>query len=170
MKPICTKSTQTERETCGRCGGTGKYPSSCYNGVCLGCQGQGYKLTARGREADRYLRVLRSKSVEEVKVGDLVQATFGMGNIRAFGTVLKIERITAANAVVTWEDPITKKRAHGNGFNVEMRHQKFGLLSTSIDCGELVRIAQSAEQKAATLAQALAYQDTLTKQGKPRKA
>lgn len=28
-------------ETCGRCAGTGTYPSSAWNGVCLGCNGAG---------------------------------------------------------------------------------------------------------------------------------
>lgn len=33
-------------EACGRCGGTGTYPSSAWNGVCLGCSGQCYTWPA----------------------------------------------------------------------------------------------------------------------------
>jgi hypothetical protein len=40
-----------ERETCMRCDGTGQYPSSAWNGVCLGCSGAGVKFTRNGRTA-----------------------------------------------------------------------------------------------------------------------
>lgn len=33
-------------EPCGRCGGSGTYPSSAWNGVCLGCNGDGWEYPA----------------------------------------------------------------------------------------------------------------------------
>lgn len=33
-----------QKETCDRCGGSGTYPSSCYNGICLKCNGPGQVL------------------------------------------------------------------------------------------------------------------------------
>jgi hypothetical protein len=42
-----------ETDTCGRCSGTGSYPSSAWNGVCLGCNGEGKSLTAAGRAAKK---------------------------------------------------------------------------------------------------------------------
>lgn len=41
-----------DREFCERCGGSGRYPSSAWQGVCLGCSGQGRKLTRKGKKAN----------------------------------------------------------------------------------------------------------------------
>ena len=62
-----------ERETCGRCSGTGRYPSAAWNGVCLGCQGQGKSLTAAGRAAkkahDAWVTERLTISVRSIEVG-----------------------------------------------------------------------------------------------------
>jgi DnaJ-class molecular chaperone len=55
------------KATCGRCGGTGRYD----RGTCFGCQGAGYKLTARKPSqkftvsavySDGVRRVMRNKA------------------------------------------------------------------------------------------------------------
>ena len=164
------KSTQTERYTCGRCGGTGKYPSSCYNGICLGCNGRGYSLTKRGRVADEYLKRLRSKRVEDLKVGDVIRGEFGFyGQIRAFAPITRLEPLTAQNAYSWSTDPKTGERVFGEGFLLEQKSEKYGAYGTTVAPGTWLRVAQTAEQKQETLRQALAYQDTLTQAGTVRK-
>lgn len=66
-----------ERVTCSRCGGKGDYPSSAWNGVCLGCNGTGRKLTSRGSKAMEAFHAkkdeLMGRTAAEVKVGDKVE-------------------------------------------------------------------------------------------------
>lgn len=161
---------QTERQTCGRCGGTGKYPSSCYNGLCLGCSGKGFKFTARGVATEKYLKELRSKPVESLQVGDVIRVEHFTLNalIYSFDKITVLEPHTAENADMWTAGPAGEKIVQP-GFKLVTHSDRRGDLSTVIAPGTLVRVAQTAEQKAATLAQALAYQDTLTKAGKPRK-
>lgn len=51
-----TASLRFESETCGRCGGSGTYPSACWNGVCLGCSGSGSRFTRNGAAAYKRYR------------------------------------------------------------------------------------------------------------------
>jgi hypothetical protein len=65
-----------ETETCGRCGGTGQYPSACWQGVCLGCSGRGVRLTRRGRAArNAYDETMSAmdRTYGDVKIGDRVR-------------------------------------------------------------------------------------------------
>ena len=70
------KSVVWERETCTRCGGTGRYPSACWNGVCLGCNGQGTKLTPNGKRAvtkyNAFLAANYTATVADLKPGDKI--------------------------------------------------------------------------------------------------
>jgi hypothetical protein len=65
-----------DREKCARCGGSGRYPSSMWDGVCLGCNGKGRKLTRVGRAAfkkyDAALRAGATVMAHELKPGDLI--------------------------------------------------------------------------------------------------
>lgn len=79
-----------EKETCTRCGGTGRYPSACYNGVCLGCTGTGKKLTRRGAAALKAYNAVMDemkKPASEVKVGDLVKITLNMSGAQGWRRV-----------------------------------------------------------------------------------
>lgn len=72
-----------ETQTCGRCGGSGTYPSSCWNGVCLGCSGAGVRYTRSGRVARlRYDEVMSrmNRTYGDVKIGDRVKASVGRVN------------------------------------------------------------------------------------------
>lgn len=67
-------SIKFEDEPCGRCSGTGTYPSSAYQGVCLGCSGSKTKLTRAGRAAykkyEAYLAANHTKMMIELQPGD----------------------------------------------------------------------------------------------------
>lgn len=66
-----------ERETCTRCGGSGRYPSSAWQGVCLGCNGLGQKLTRAGKAAllkfESYIEQHHTKTMIELQPGDVVR-------------------------------------------------------------------------------------------------
>lgn len=65
-----------ETETCSRCGGSGEYPSAAWQGMCLGCNRTGRRMTRRGKAAKRRYDELieaMSKPVTDVEVGDRVQ-------------------------------------------------------------------------------------------------
>jgi preprotein translocase subunit YajC len=70
-----------ERELCTRCAGSGQYPSPMWQGVCLGCEGKGRKLTRVGRAAlkkyEAYLAAHHTKMMIELQPGDVVRAGGG---------------------------------------------------------------------------------------------
>lgn len=70
-----------DRETCTRCGGTGRYPSAMWQGVCLGCNGLGRKLTRAGKAAlakyDAYMAANHSKMMIDLQPGDVVRDQHG---------------------------------------------------------------------------------------------
>lgn len=69
------KSVGFETETCMRCGGSGTYPSSCWNGVCLGCSGAGVRFTRRGAAAYKkywaYVEANNTVRADELVAGDM---------------------------------------------------------------------------------------------------
>jgi hypothetical protein len=70
------RSIKWDRETCDRCGGTGRYPSAMWNGVCLGCSGVGDRLTRSGKAAvkkyDAFLAANYSKAAIDLQPGDKI--------------------------------------------------------------------------------------------------
>jgi hypothetical protein len=66
-----------QTQTCGRCGGTGQYPSMRHQGRCLGCGGSGRCLTRAGRYArERYDEAMADKMKirwSQARKGDLVR-------------------------------------------------------------------------------------------------
>ena len=66
-----------DRVTCSRCGGSGEYPSSAWNGVCLGCSGSGRKLTTRGDKALQAFQAAKEAGMtvraDEIQVGDKIE-------------------------------------------------------------------------------------------------
>lgn len=142
-----------ESQTCGRCGGSGRYSFNQMNGDrCFGCGGTGYKLTKRGAAAKAFYTAKLERPAGEVVVGDYVLETIGM-----FGPFrwLKVEEIAP--------DPlndgyITLKLTRGG------KCVYIGIRQVSP-----VKTIKTEEQRLGYLAEALAYQDTLTKVGKPAK-
>lgn len=142
--------TKFETITCTRCNGTGHHSYCETHGTrCFKCAGRGRVLTPRGIAARHYFDDLCSKPAGEVVAGDLIQINdFGR---KCFSEVVNVDpdyQITADVKTIA----LTTK---------QMR------IITSADKPQ--RMGQSAEQKQAKFADALAYQDTLTKKGTVRK-
>lgn len=100
-----TRTITYEREECTRCGGTGQYPSACYNGLCLGCSGTGRKLTRRGKAAkakiDALLNSLCAVRVDALAPGMRVRTTDASGKTRSSvrrGAIIKAVRATGTAA------------------------------------------------------------------------
>lgn len=151
------KTPVFENDTCGRCGGTGRMPYSVYSGRCFRCHGRGFLLTKRGAAANAHLEALRSVPASSLKVGDVVRYEFLVNPfsadfVRAFADVTKVEVLPDGQIAY------------------EVRSPGYGDGSAVTGASALVRVAQTREQKLATLVQALEYQATLTKAGTVRKA
>lgn len=151
MNSDLATATTLETTVCSRCGGSGQYSYCQMHGTrCFKCGGSGKTLTKRGIAANAYLRSLRCKPAGEVVAGDKFRDDGIPGFIAPrWITVVAVE-----------PDPT-------NPSNVMILDAcgSFQKARTS-----MVRIAQTAEQKAETLRQALAYQATLTQAGTVRKA
>lgn len=154
-----------ESEVCGRCAGTGKHSFNLRDGsMCYGCSGYGTRLTKRGAEAQRYFRELSTKTVAELVPGDIVRAK-GLTN---GGDCYSYQ---AAVVEVIIDDPNGPK-CISNGIEhiyttVRMKSEKFGesVLHTFPTHKKEVLGGNRSER----IQKALAYQETLTKAGKPRK-
>ena len=173
-KTSVSPAVKLESKPCSRCGGEGKlwHFSNVHGGVCFKCNGAKNILTKRGAEASRYLVELRSVRADALVVGQLVRettTTSGLNSVTSFFTVASIAPLTLENAG-GWSIVDGKPFIPANTLKVELTHNKWGGLGTQYPADKLVRVACSAEFKAATLRQALAYQATLTKSGTPTKA
>lgn len=166
-----TAADKIETKTCSRCGGSGNY-SYCqrYGTTCFGCGGSGVQMTKRGAAASAYLAELRSKPAAELVVGDLIQVgciTMSGDPYNAWGRVESIGReastgASLVNGVMTPHNfeyvVVTCKLCKGGRDHVSH------LCETT-----RVRIHHAGEAAASTWAAAMAYQASLTNQGKPRK-
>ena len=139
-----TTMTQTlETKVCGRCGGSGHY-SYCqmYGTTCFGCAGRKVVFTKRGLAANEYLRKLRSKPATEINVGDQIQAeSITMGG-QPYSAWYTVESIAVNLSDRTLRIDLSSKRAGG-------------LLLSNVDPASLIRVEQTAEQKAKTFKLAL---------------
>jgi hypothetical protein len=146
-------ATKFETETCSRCGGTGTF-SYCarYGRTCFKCRGTGVTLTKRGAAAKARYETLLSRPFGEVQVGDFVFAGFPeMGKAIKWRRVLSIEPDR-------FNDGYSLAKLTGD---YELNY----CVSTP------VKSISTEAQRQAALEQALQYQETLTKAGKPaRKA
>lgn len=144
-----------ETETCTRCGGSGRH-SYCqrYADTCFKCGGSGKALTRRGRAASAFLNSLRSVPAGTIQVGDLIYWEAGFSAKSGFAKVTSVGPDTLNPGLLTLalEAPWL---AGGASYGCEPK--------------VLVRKGWTAAEKAAQRAQAMAYQASLTKQGKPRK-
>ena len=147
-----------EHVVCTRCGGSGKFSYNLMHGDrCYGCGGSGYQLTKRGQAAQNYLNSLRKRPASEIKVGDSILYEDFLTNKCAFVRVIAID-IKEDELNPDWARIIFKLSGK-NG-------KAYGINSFK---NSLIRVGFSAEQKAAQVKEALEYQDTLTKAGKPSK-
>lgn len=141
-----------EHVVCTRCGGSGKFSYNLMHGDrCYGCGGSGYKLTKRGQAAQNYLNGLRNRPASEIKVGDTILYEDFIANKSAFVRVVSIN-----------EDQYNPNQGR-IVFNTIGKNGKAYVINSFEN--SLIRVGFSAEQKAAQVKEALAYQDTLTKAG-----
>lgn len=149
-------TTIFETETCTRCGGTGHFSYNQITGTtCFKCNGGRMQFTKRGAAASAWLRKRLETPVSEIKVGDRVWLTLGVGSKRRVCTVQAVRPTTSVISV--------------NGVPA----QELGLLDLDTDQGGYGGLSPSyiihRAPKQEDLDAALAYQATLTKAGKPAK-
>lgn len=134
-------ATAFETEVCGRCGGSGQY-SYCqmYGTTCFGCAGSGKRLTKRGAAARAYFLSLRTIPAIDVVPGMTV--------------------ISSGRKFKVLEVKITDSNCH----LISAKCNYYLLLTSTV-----IAIPTSIEVGQDQLNRALAYQETLTKTGKPRK-
>lgn len=158
-------STKFETEICSRCGGTGSYSYNQIDGSrCFKCHGQRLTYTARGRAAVLWFRERRSAPAGMLKVGDRINVP-GIGKFR----IATIEPDTKSIGKSLQPDGSWKEYPLGR--MIQSAPLPNGQGTLGLHCGDdhqVMRILPPAEHNALR-AQALAYQDTLTKAGKPRK-
>lgn len=160
-----------EYETCSRCGGSGSY-SYCqrYGTVCFKCSGARETLTARGSEAQRYLNELLSLPLSAIKPGMTVRdinVTVGGTPFHEWCKVIAITPYDASHnrslvngVMVSWE---------GEFFTMETETKRGRSSHCGLKADHMFRVLADKETKQAAIEKALAYQETLTKAGKPRK-
>lgn len=153
MKYEITNALGFEIKTCGRCGGSGKYSFNQMHGSkCYGCGGDGVQYTKRGRAARDFYVASQTVDVSEVQVGDRVIDGGTKFNVAEIETGFSGHRILPDGT----QEPMayvgfTSKQ--GNRFN-------YG-------AGMKVRVRRAGDE--GKLTAALAFQDTLTQSGQPRK-
>ena len=158
-----------ETETCSRCGGSGNF-SYCqrYGTMCFKCGGKKIVLTKRGAAAAAHLTTLRSKRGDALDAGDKVW----MGGVPGFiaGGWITVQSMGHYDT--------RGNHSYVGGVEIPQRTDLLTLSGTDkagegvswhgIAPEQMLRVQQTPEQKRDTFLAALAYQDTLTKTGKPR--
>ena len=157
-----TLETAFEKKTCGRCGGCGEY-SYCqmYGTRCFGCSGKGEVYTKRGSAAKAFYTKSISVPLSTVTPGQKIYVEPGQMWTGGWWTVTAIKP-----GVSAW-------RILPSGEREEMPSVAITFKSGTergMSPDTVVMVAQPAEVKAAKVAAALAYQETLTKSGKATKA
>jgi hypothetical protein len=138
-KPITqTSKLGFECITCNRCDGTGHF-SYCpgYGTRCFKCNGDKVILTGRGAAAHGMYMKAMEVSYSEVKAG------------------MKIRDEHPLTGVVTWHE-VTSVEVNGTSYTIKC--ERFG---ASGGADNTIRIARTAEEKAAFLKAALEFQATL---------
>lgn len=148
-------ATAFETEPCTRCGGTGHYSFNGEHSRCYKCDGKNgaRSLTKRGVAAKAYYLAKFRVAASDIKIGDMIET----GN----GQKLRVVEIETKDETVI--------------INGETRRVKtLGLIGKSwayyTGLSAIVRRYPTPEENDAAIADALAYQATLTKAGKPRKS
>lgn len=149
-------ATTFESESCSRCGGSGKYSFNHMDGDrCYGCGGTGLKLTARGSAARKLFEDSMEKVVKDLQVGDKVFTHIGLSSNRVWQTIAAIEEDTLNVGQNRVTLRLTRKGKPSKSYGLFWDSKIFAMRTT--------------EERDAKLAEALAYQETLTKAGKPAK-
>lgn len=167
-----TKSFETK--PCTRCGGSGHYSYCSTHGTrCFGCGGKGWQYTKRGAAAQAFYAASLCIPARDVHPGMMIRIP-GLAGIAATRW-LRVERIEAdvhrskAHDADEWtETPavqiLGQSRLAGRKDWTLTEDYGYG-----VSADTPVRVEQTADDKRAKVAAALAYQDTLTQAAKPRK-
>lgn len=152
---MTNKPTIFQSETCGRCGGSGRYSYNQMHGsTCYGCSGKGSKLTKAGRAAYDFYLASVSKPARDVVVGNKIWESIAIGSNIASGW-MRIHEINVA------ED---------GKLTLICNHSKLGRILFGSMPDALVQVAPTTEERDLKIAAALAFQATLGKNGKPLRA
>jgi len=139
-----------ETETCTRCCGTGNF-SYCqtYGTKCFKCGGSGKQLTKRGKLVQARYNELRAIDAMDIKPGMRIKFDmFGAGYITA--TIKTAEaKVDCAGPSMDFETNGGKKYGFGKGCKVYL-----------VPSGEALEAMRK---------ELIAYRDSLTLAGKPRK-
>lgn len=158
MTTTATAKKRLERAVCGRCGGSGHY-SYCamYGTTCFGCDGKREVVTTRGRVAMQFLERLRGRKAKDVKPGDKVKTPWGWKTAERVGTTVQKGASLKGGVMVPYEmEMVAISGGEGNG---SWRMQQAP--------GSTVKVALPQAELDRTLDLALAFQDTLGRNGKP---
>lgn len=184
-----------ETVPCGRCGGNGQFgPASVWAGRCFTCAGTGTVATKRGAAARAFYRDLIRTPVEAIRPGDRVRMEATMFSGAAWTTVEEIidcaaaadlqktgsasilqrTDIAAVDAAVVRGATIVPSPYRDTevyvfeGITIRCRQDNGEGFSISGASGtQLVALDPAVTR--AILATVAEYQDSLTKQGKPKK-
>lgn len=156
-----TTTPAFETEECSRCGGTGEY-SYCprFGRKCFKCLGHRRVYTKRGLAAREFLRSLRQRPVSQLKPGDTIKAFAGWAVVKS----VTVEESRGASSVGGVMTPYVRDTYTVDADRAGVRVSVHGL---SLDA--TFEVLFSEEDQARQVAEALAYQETLTKSGTPRK-
>lgn len=162
-----TNKAGFEVKTCGRCGGSGKHSWNPRDGsVCFGCNGSGQVFTKRGAAAMAFYRESVTVPATEIKVGDLISGTGVTMGGSLYSTKVRVLELvpehengyTATNGVQTPNVYI--------GWVAECKGEKS---TSNVFKDTPVRKYFPKDENDQKIAEALAYQETLTQAGTPRK-
>ena len=140
---------------CPRCGGSGEYSYNPMSGSrCFKCNGAKVVLSKRGSAARAFFMSLLDRPAKDVKPGELLFKAVGISGPLAWCRVDGVRSI---------EDPYT-----GTKLDLEIS-RKGRSMSYRVSPDSVVRSAVNQEEITAKILQAVEYQGTLNKLGKPAK-
>lgn len=147
------KRISYESDPCTRCGGSGHYSFNQVSGtICFKCRGSGAQLTPRGKAALAFANSLLDRKIEELSGEDRFQYVDAFRGRRYNGcTAVEVEGFALS--------------ADGTPLPAFEVRSSSGKVLVVTGAGTKVRLHPTAEQ----MDQIIAYQDSLTKAGKPRK-
>ena len=157
---MTTIAMEYEKETCGRCGGSGQYSYNQIDGSrCYGCGGSGQRLTKRGAAAKAKADEMLDLRIEDLPEGRKARySDFLCGRRYTFSRVEEKEP-------QSWRI-VGEKRIPMRSFDLLAR-QSDGSYKKVAGVGEGIKVRMIPTEDDIKFLRD--YQDNLTKAGKPRK-
>jgi hypothetical protein len=179
-----------EKETCGRCGGSGHYSFNMLDGTrCYGCGGSGSKYTKRGAAAKAYYLAMLTTDIALAQAGDrMFDRSSGWWTIEKIE--LSSEEIRSSCGLLELgSEKLAEAEARGARIGKETTQLDGRTMARcyegyDIDCTRKTRRGEQrmgfggqtgtimlapGDCKTALLKSTAAFQESLTKAGKPRK-